>query len=124
MTSDQRRAVELISIAEKGAPLSCEHTLRGNVHVKVAGHSWAVGNDDAVTIIRPDGRITDYAALEYELSPEGQRDLCDHHRRCAEAEAPDLLPELHDLTDLDTDRDTERAADERDRAWEELNVNA
>ena len=40
--------------------------------------------------------------------------------------APDLLPELHDvpLTDLDTDRDTERAADERDRRWEELNVNA
>lgn len=38
--------------------------------------------------------------------------------------APDLLPELHDapLTDLDTDRDTERRAEERDRRWEELNA--
>lgn len=39
-------------------------------------------------------------------------------------EAPDLLPELHDvpLTDLDTDRDTELRAEERDRRWEELNA--
>lgn len=115
MTSDQRRALELISIAEGGASLDCSLTDRGDLR---AG-DWLVRCDDAITIVRPDGSITDYAELEYELSPEGRAD-----RRERETEPPDLLPELHDvpLTDLDTDRDTERRAEERDRRWEELNA--